>query len=88
MPTIAERLIEQGREQGLEQGLEQGKEAVLMTLRRYLSTRFDVPLDAYDVNLTSLPLNDLTALTDAAFTAETLADFEATLQTVFPSSDN
>ena len=75
MPTIAERLIEQGREQGLEQG----REATLTTLRRLLAYRFDISPDQLEADLTNLTLAQLTKLTDVAFTVDTLAEFQTHL---------
>jgi len=88
MPTLAEQWIEQGREEGeaigLKRGREEGRqegerEATLKMLRRYLATRFGVAVDYFDAALHPLDLSTLTALSDAAFEAPTLAVFEAAL---------
>ena len=87
MPTLAEQWIEQGREQGeaiglkrgREEGREEGREAALNVLRRFLATRFGVALDHFDAALQPLDLAALTALSEAAFEAESLAVFETKL---------
>jgi flagellar biosynthesis/type III secretory pathway protein FliH len=83
MPTLVEQWLEQGREEGreegLEQGLERGREAALSVLRRFLAQRFGVALDHFDPAFHNLDLSAITTLSEAAFEAETLAEFEARL---------
>ena len=83
MPTLVEQWLERGRteglRQGLEQGREQGREAARTLLRRYLATRFEVQLDAFDEALAGCDLEILTQLSQVAFEANTLAEFEAAL---------
>ncbi len=80
MPTLAEKWVEQGKEIGLKKGREEGqREATLTLLRRYLTTRFGVAVDHFDAALQPLDLPSLTALSDVAFEASTLAQFEAAL---------
>jgi hypothetical protein len=86
MPTIAEQLLrqgrEEGREEGLEQGLQRGRAAAQVLLQRYLATRFEVPLDQFDAALADCDLETLTQLSQIAFEASTLAEFEAGLAKV------
>ena len=84
MPTLVEQWLERGRTEGLRQGLEQGREqgrdAARTLLRRYLATRFEVQLDAFDeALLAGCDLETLTQLSQVAFEANTLAEFEAAL---------
>lgn len=91
MPTLAEQWLaqgeaiglekglEKGREEGLEKGLEEGREAALNILRRFVARRFGTALEHFDAELTSLDLVSITALSDVAFAAESLAEFEAAL---------
>ena len=79
MATIAEQWIEQGREEG--------REAALNVLRRFLATRFGVALDHFDAALHALDLEAITALSDAAFAVESLADFEIRLAEVQSSPE-
>ncbi len=53
-------------------------------LRRYLATRFGVAVDHFDAALQPLDLPTLTALSEAAFETDSLADFEKTLTTFTP----
>ena len=93
MPTLAEQWIEEGRqegeaiglekglEKGLEQGLEQGQRAAtLKLLRRFLAERFAVPRDHFDTAWDVLDLAALDRLSEAAFKAGSLAEFEAKVQ--------
>jgi predicted transposase/invertase (TIGR01784 family) len=90
MPTIAEQWLaqgreeglEQGREQGLEQGLQRGREAAQVLLQRFLATRFAVPLNQFDAALADCDLETLTQLSQIAFEASTVAEFEAGLTRV------
>jgi hypothetical protein len=75
MPTIAEQWIEQGREQSLEQGYE----AARLMLSRFLQHRFGVTPNHFEADLRRLDLVTLTALSDHAFAAESLTEFEAHL---------
>jgi predicted transposase/invertase (TIGR01784 family) len=88
MPTIAEQWIEQGRQEGLEQGLERGRETALNLLRRFLVRRFEVALDRFDQELQGLTLEAIEQLSEAAFEAESLAEFEAALAQMAPPKDN
>jgi flagellar biosynthesis/type III secretory pathway protein FliH len=92
MPTIAEQWVEQGRQEGrqegLEQGLERGREAALNLLRRFLARRFEVGLDRFDPELQELTLEAIEQLSEAAFEAESLTEFEAALaQTAAPQNN-
>lgn len=78
MPTLAEQWIQQGEALGLEKG----REAALNVLRRFPATRFGVALDHFDAVLQPLDLAALTALSEAAFEVESLAEFEARLAEV------
>ncbi len=87
MPTIVEQWLEQGRQEGRLEGREEGREeeqrvATLKMLRRYLATRFGVAVDHFDTALQPLDLPSLTALSDVAFEAPTLATFETRLAEV------
>ena len=88
MPTLAEQWIQQGEalglEKGLEKGREEGREAALKVLRRFLATRFGVPLDHFDDVLQPLDLASLTTLSDIAFEIEGLTAFEARLANLQP----
>ncbi len=75
MPTLAQQWVEEGREKGREEG----REAALSVLRRLLATRFGVPLDYFDDALQTLDLAAITALSEAAFEADSLAAFEGSL---------
>jgi predicted transposase/invertase (TIGR01784 family) len=100
MPTIAEQWLEEGRqeglkeglkeglEQGLEQGREEGREAALKLLRRFLARRFGAALDQFDERLKGLDLAAIDGLSEAAFEAESLADFEAALANLQPSASD
>ena len=95
MPTIAEQLIEQGRAEGLvkgreeglteglvkgrEEGWEEGREAALRLLRRLLAHRFGIEPDRFDAELAGLDLAALSRLTELAFEAKDLTEFEAEL---------
>jgi predicted transposase/invertase (TIGR01784 family) len=79
MPTLAEQWLEQGRVEGLEKGREEGREAVLDILRRFVAKRFGLSLEHFDAELQPLDLAALTALSDAAFEASSLAEFESAL---------
>jgi len=81
MPTIVEQWLEQGREEGREEGQ---REATLTLLRRYLATRFGVPVDHFDPALQPLDLPTLTDLSEAAFEADNLTEFEKTLTAFTP----
>ena len=74
MPTIAEQWIKQGREEG--------REATLKVLRRFLSQRFNVTLDYFDSVFEVLDLPTIDQLSDTAFEAKTLAEFEAVLAAI------
>jgi len=88
MPTLAEQWLEQGEaiglQKGREEGLEKGREAALKVLRRFLATRFEVALDHFDAALQPLDLAALTELSEAAFAATSLAEFEAKLAEIQP----
>ena len=71
MPTIAEQLIEQGRAEG--------REATLRVLRHFLVYRFGVEPDRFDAELADLDLAAITRLSEMAFEAKDLAEFEAGL---------
>ena len=71
MPTLAEQWIEEGREEG--------REATINMLRRYLTTRFDLPVDHFDPNFAQLDLAAIIQLSDLAFEVQTLAEFERAL---------
>jgi hypothetical protein len=96
MPTIAEQWLEEGRqeglkeglEQGLEQGREEGREAALKLLRRFLARRFGTVLDQFDERLKGLDLAALDHLSEVAFEAENLADFEAALANLKPPASD
>jgi predicted transposase/invertase (TIGR01784 family) len=83
MPTLAEQWLKQGEAIGLEKGeaigLEKGRATALNILRRYLATRFGVALEHFDTELQPLDLAALTALSDAAFEASSLAEFQSAL---------
>ncbi len=79
MPTLAQQWVEEGREKGREEGREEGREAALSVLRRLLATRFGVSLDYFDEALQPLDLAAITALSEAAFEADSLATFESSL---------
>jgi predicted transposase/invertase (TIGR01784 family) len=83
MPTLVEQWLERGRQEGLakgrEEGREEGREAMLDLLRRFLARRFKVAPDRFDEELQDLSLNDIRQLSDVAFEAESLAEFEAAL---------
>ena len=91
MPTLAEQWVEEGREEGekigLKKGREEGRDAALSVLRRLLATRFGVPLDYFDDALHPLNLAAITALSEAAFEADSLAAFEASLPRLIDSLD-
>ena len=84
MPTIAEQWLEEGRKEGMERGLERGREATLKLLRRFLAQRFGTALDQFDERLKGLDLAALDHLSEVAFEAENLADFEAALAGLQP----
>lgn len=91
MPTIVEQWLEQGRVEGRVEGREEGREegqreATLTILRRYLATRFNIDLHHFDTDLTPLDLPALTTLSEHAFTATTLAEFEAALAEITAGS--
>lgn len=93
MPTIAEQWLEEGRQEGLKEGLEQGlergreegrREEAFSLLRRFLARRFGTALDQFDEHLKGLDLATLDQLSEVAFEAERLADFEAALVNLQP----
>jgi hypothetical protein len=91
MPTIAEQWIEQGRAEGLAQGRQEGREVILTILRRFLAQRFGVAKDHFDDDFQGLDLASITRLSDIAFEARTLAEFEARLteltkENIYPSN--
>ena len=86
MPTIAEQWLEEGRQEGLQEGLERGREAALQMLRRFLAWRFEIALDQFDERLKELDLAALDHLSEVAFEAEGLADFEAALAKLQPQT--
>ena len=83
MPTLAEKWKEEGiaigLEQGREEGREEGREATLKILRRFLTQRFGIDLDHFDELYEQCNLQTLDRLSDIAFEAESLADFETRL---------
>ncbi len=85
MPTVAEQWVEEGREEGEKIGLEKGRAAALSVLRHMLASRFGVPVDHFDPALESLDLTAITALSEAAFEADSLAEFETRLAATVPS---
>lgn len=101
MPTLLEQWIEEGEaiglkkgeaiglEKGREQGLEQGQRAAtLKLLRRFLAERFAVPLDHFDAAWAKLDLAALDRLSEVAFTAGSLAEFEAKVQAEIKAKDD
>lgn len=88
MPTLVEQWLEQGRQEGLAKGLErgreEGREAALDVLRRFLAHRFRTPLDQFDEALQELDLAAITQLSEIAFEAKSLVEFEAALATLRP----
>ena len=96
MPTIAEQWLEEGRQEGLKEGLErglergreEGREAALKLLRRFLARRFGTALDQFDERLKGLDLVAIDGLSEVAFEAESLADFEAALANLQPPSSS
>jgi flagellar biosynthesis/type III secretory pathway protein FliH len=95
MLTIAEQWIEQGRAEGLKQGLdrgleqgrEEGREAALTILRHFLKHRFGITIDQFDDDLQTLNLAAITQLSDVAFEAATLAEFEEALARLKPETN-
>jgi predicted transposase/invertase (TIGR01784 family) len=83
MPTIAEQWFKEGEVAGFEKGKaagrEEGREAALSLLRRVVAMRFGVELDHFNRAFETLSLEALTKLSDAAFEAKTLSEFEAVL---------
>jgi predicted transposase/invertase (TIGR01784 family) len=60
MPSLAQRLIEQGREQGIEQGIEQGaKSKAKETALRMLSAHLSIEDIAKFTGLTEKEIKDL-----------------------------
>jgi hypothetical protein len=55
-------------------------------LRRFLVQRFGTALDQFDERLKGLDLAALDRLSEVAFEAESLADFETTLENLQPSA--
>lgn len=84
MSTIAEQWVEQGLERGRAEGREEGfKEGqhkmALRNLHRILNHRFETSLDRFETDFQPLDLDVITALSDAAFEVESLAEFETRL---------
>jgi predicted transposase/invertase (TIGR01784 family) len=80
MPTLVEQWLERGREEGREEG----REAALKVLRRLLAHRFGTALDQFDEILQGLDLVAISQLSEAAFEAESLAEFEVALTKLKP----
>jgi predicted transposase/invertase (TIGR01784 family) len=87
MPTLVEQWLERGRQEGLERGREEGREAALNILRRFLVHRFGAAPDQFDETLQELDLATITQLSEAAFEAKDLAEFEAALTKLHPQDN-
>jgi hypothetical protein len=84
MPTLVEQWLERGWQEGLVKGIERGREAALDVLRRFLAHRFGTPLAQFDEVLKELDLAAITQLSEAAFEAKNLMEFEAALASLQP----
>lgn len=83
-----EKGIEKGEAIGLEKGREEGREAALKVLRRFLAQRFGVAQDHFDPKFQKLDLAAIDRLSEAAFEAQSSADFEARLDELLSSPDD